>query len=842
MMASVKKNLQFCTLSLLNFTICFMVCVFAPLDVYFANIEEFWFGVCQLLPICGIALITTFLILEVFSYLLCGTRIASAIIAMVIGVVGFFYIQGNLIPRDYGVLDGRDIDWSAYTSYGLASICTAGACLLAVVFLFFKFRNRIVRVGWILGAAILLIQIITIFILATQNGLSGGRSSEKLELSNEDIFELAHNNNVIVFILDTYDQAYFEQLLEEDSVHQTEIFRNFTFYKDTLGSYPTTKAALPFILTGKWYKNEEPYLDYVNNAYTDNPIYESLRDNKWEVEAYVSSYFISQQDKVFGNTIEGDGSIGDRLKFATKLYKLIGFNYMPHQLKRFFLISTSDFSSEAGNTIKTSEGRNTVGFADDFKKKGVALTKSNNLFKVYHLDGVHSPYTFGKNLEEDGGNYTAYDEAYGNNELLSQYFEALKQAGVYDKSTIIVMADHGHEGYSQNPIFLIKNRYENHEFVITKKKMSWAFLSDIWKTLAQGKTIDETFIAGCLPENGERRFLFYQWDDTWEKDYLPGMEEFSCRGVAYKSENMRRSGRRFLPENGDYSYTFGKPLEMISGRAAYDNVLYGVAYGELCKEAQFVFDFVESYNNICVEIALSKYSQTKEVTVVANDKVIANKIFTWNKDGKIRFLIPQEYVLDGHLKLTFIVGETTYSDSVLAKTGVVIDNIVLTSTEETVDLEKQTAQREYVLGRPLSFTLDENSGGQYIVDGFSVTEEWGTWTSGNEAKLRFKIKDNSKDLKLRLDYWIFNDAQRVKVYVNNNLLEEYTAIGTPMWDFVSMETKEITIPKALLGYEGEYLDIKFELPDAIAPDSVDSNSDDLRLLALGFTSMLLDYK
>jgi arylsulfatase A-like enzyme len=48
--------------------------------------------------------------------------------------------------------------------------------------------------------------------------------------------------------------------------------------------------------------------------------------------------------------------------------------------------------------------------------------------------------------------------------MLDKFCSKLKMLGIYDNSIIVVMADHGHYEYHQNPVFMVKGLGEEHEF------------------------------------------------------------------------------------------------------------------------------------------------------------------------------------------------------------------------------------------------------------------------------------------------------------------------------------------------------------------------------------------
>ncbi len=122
---------------LVSLAISFMLCIFAPIDAYYANKDEFWFSLGQMLTVSIVAF------LQVFAYL-CAIGIAGSksmlsdfLYLVAIGLFLYLYVQGNYIPRNYSVLNGTEIDWTSYTGYAVASIilgvAVIGLCALMLI-------------------------------------------------------------------------------------------------------------------------------------------------------------------------------------------------------------------------------------------------------------------------------------------------------------------------------------------------------------------------------------------------------------------------------------------------------------------------------------------------------------------------------------------------------------------------------------------------------------------------------------------------------------------------------------------------------------------------------------
>lgn len=155
------------------------------------------------------------------------------------------------------MLNGTEINWSDYGTYGIMSIALAIVCILLWFISLLKLKDRVYSIGKYLCIFIILIQVVTIGVVWIRDVVTG-------EDQAQDMLNL---------------------LQGEDAEEYRELFGGgFTFYPDTLGAYPTTKAAVPHILTGAWYYNEKPYAEYIQDAYRNSPILESLRANnfRWD--------------------------------------------------------------------------------------------------------------------------------------------------------------------------------------------------------------------------------------------------------------------------------------------------------------------------------------------------------------------------------------------------------------------------------------------------------------------------------------------------------------------------------------------------------------------------------
>lgn len=123
--------------------------------------------------------------------------------------------------------------------------------------------------------------------------------------------------------------------------------------------------------------------------------------------------------------------------------------------------------------------------------------------------------------------------------VIEKYLDRIKNSGQYDNSVIIVLADHGNNGYDpvgrQNPILYIKGINEQHDTInVSNKRVSFADLNDtIYNDLLDGKQGSE--LLNDVSNDRIRRFIYY-------KDY-DKMREQNLDGYAWETSKLKDTGK-----------------------------------------------------------------------------------------------------------------------------------------------------------------------------------------------------------------------------------------------------------------------------------------------------------
>ena len=525
--------------------ICFMIFIFAPLEIYLAQKEEFYFGGSDVVPFAILFFVASFVasLLALFVIGCISLKVAQ-IIAALVAFVGFaLYIQGNYILADYGTLNGNPIDWSMYRVEGLIS---NGLFLVLIVLGIVLVRKvplqKLLSALSGIAICIVLVQMVTLVTLFIQKD---GLDKEPIYYTTtKNEFNYSKEKNVIVLLLDNFDSAVFSEVLQEDSDNEyAGILEDFTYYPDTLGMYSATDFAIPQILTGEKYKNDIPYGEYVDASFESSPFLNELYEEDWDCGIYSTQLMpVLENEDMIENVEKVQLTVSSHRRLAEYMYKFVGFRYLPQCIKEYCWFYPDDMKEMM--RIKDANGRrifdwNNRNFYEDLD--AVEVNKDKNAFHFYHLEGTHSPFTMDEDLNYTKETTSIQEEAKAMLKLMDSYFAKLKEMGIYDDAAIIVMADHGFHEYHQNPIFMIKGMQEQHAFTVSDKKLSYDDIQSVLKNVKDGQSADEAVLDR---DNGERIFYFYNDSHLKEDSYSEDIVEYTTFGNAKDATALKETGVR----------------------------------------------------------------------------------------------------------------------------------------------------------------------------------------------------------------------------------------------------------------------------------------------------------
>lgn len=634
--------------------------VFGPIEIYITNITELWFSVdAVLLPsilagviCCGMLLLVGFLIP------VSGRKWYSCVL---IGLGIGLYIQGNFIQTSYGVLDGREIQWENYRSVTIWNTVLWIACLIIPIIAQKILKNKFKNISSMILCCVALVEIITLGVLVITTDFSKSYNKNNAYLSSKNLYTISSEKNVIVFVLDTFDQQFMEEILGERP-DILDSWEGFTYYTNATCGYPTTKGSLPFMLTGQYYKNEQPYNDYVKKAYQSIDFYEELWASNYEINLYTGDIFVSDDIKTYlGNAEVGEVYVNSYIGLEQSMLQFTAFRYFPHILKQFVWFYSGMFDQfKSSNTRNPPRSSDNISFYSGLKTEKLQTTSGKNVYSFIHLDGTHEPLTLNEDVTKvEKGTATVITQGIACINIVQEYITQLKNLGVYNDTTIIVTADHG-SNILRWPIFLVKGFNSSGPIVQSDVPISHeAIIPTIMEECGLNSGHKYGTSAKEILESTEieRTYLYYSWDNSWDKNYLPDMTEYKINsqkrpvptGIMYTS----RGTETVTP----YKYQIGSDIKFTYEDDGCRYFTEGISVVEtdfawsLGKTAQMILNVGENISDLNGEFLFrAVYAAPQRLVVCCDDLILYDEIVT-SAEEPIRFAIPEECIKNGMLVL-----------------------------------------------------------------------------------------------------------------------------------------------------------------------------------------------
>ena len=482
---------------LVCFLFMFMLMIFGPAEIYFANVAEFKFVYKEFVWILsGIAIISS--VITSFIITLLPSIARKIIWAVIFGLSIAGYLQVMFINKGLDLLgmnpEGYQVDPGQAVTNGVIWII-----IPALVTLLFLWKEKIMRNVTCFGSAFLIgIQAIAwLSLMLSAEDIAYKYEEGEWYLSGENQFTVSADKNIIVIVLDYFSNQYMEPSLAKYP-DLLDCMNDFTYYNNTDCAYFGTYPSLAHILSGSKPDctisiNECCFNIWQNEKAQD--FYQSMRDRN-----YVSNIYTPDKNMLCGmNSVETlqyafsnvtneskDFDIDYALLTKTMI-KISGYRMFPYALKPYLYANVNEYSRII---IPKSHGikHENYDFYASLTEEGLKTDDTSNYYIFQHLMGTHI-YDTTETAQHSSEETSLEETAKGCMVVVEEYLSQLKKLGVYDDATIIVTSDHGAPRDSQ-VIFFMKNAHETHEeMAISSAPIS---LTDFQATIAQAAGIDHT--------------------------------------------------------------------------------------------------------------------------------------------------------------------------------------------------------------------------------------------------------------------------------------------------------------------------------------------------------------
>lgn len=234
-------------------------------------------------------------------------------------------------------------------------------------------------------------------------------------LTNDGLYSFSKKHNVVVFLLDRLD---YDRILEvqEENPNFFDQLDGFTLYTNALSEFARTRPGANHILTGY---EEDVYLinkrDFLNNSwsgYGEN-ILQVMNDAGYDVDLFTG--------------------VWDMFGYPSKFARLVSNMSWDKDLEETTTYEIDDYL-----------------FSTGINSMSLSLKKSS--FKFYHFNGSHNPYTLRADGTKSDKTTSRLEQTLGCFQIIINTLNKMKELGIYERSEIIIVADHGDAISDYKPI------------------------------------------------------------------------------------------------------------------------------------------------------------------------------------------------------------------------------------------------------------------------------------------------------------------------------------------------------------------------------------------------------
>jgi hypothetical protein len=428
------------------------LCWFSTLTIYAGNSAEFSVSLVDLL----LAYLPYMLVL-VGAFGVVGSLLSdngiNRYLAVVSAIAVLFWLQGNILVWDYGVLDGREIDWLSGLWRGVLDL----SIWIVVLLLALTAYSRFGKTFMIAAIATLAIQVAAaaVTLLTSPAGILTRDSIEVSRDGRDELFRFSKDRNVVHIIMDGFQSDIFAEIINNPSnADLKQGLQGFTLFQDHMGVYPYTQLTVPALLSGKLYRNEIPVDDFVTNTLRGNTILNAAYDSGYEIDIAApvglkNVYVQGRHTNAYGITSSGHATKSDYIQNdSAKLLDLALFRVVPH-FGKALVYRDELWVFQAAIRLDAylqMQYFSDLKFLHDLATD-MTVDRKRPVYKLIHVMLSHRPTVGNEQCEYDGkkpiSRETVTTQARCGLMRVVDVLRRMQQLGVYDDSLIVLMGDHG---------------------------------------------------------------------------------------------------------------------------------------------------------------------------------------------------------------------------------------------------------------------------------------------------------------------------------------------------------------------------------------------------------------
>ena len=446
----------------------FIVFVAPALEIVGSNADSLVFGLSSVWWIPVVFCTAFALVGALLISLLKGRAFYCALLAVFLVTLAA-YVQSLFMNQGMMPADGGFIGWT--DQFFVDKMIFSGivwALIIIVPFIFTrKYRHVCLQATTGLACAIIIMQLVGVASVAIEAHEAEATEGGKPYVTQGDLLTVAPKNNVIVFVLDTYDTALLEQIREEDPSFLDD-FTNFTYWPDCTGTMIPTTNAIPNLLTGLKPAPGEDLGEYRRTKYEKSTFFKDIAALDYSMGIYSDSMMMDfrnsadlEATKLTNNVHPVNRAPVDIWRTFVAMEQCALYREALWVAKPLFWYYTSDINNRMIADSGSANHDDSLYELDDaailgmLRNERLAIKDEGRAgtFRFIHLFGPHFPFS----VDEEGNNVGTNQsdqiaQAKGSMRVVTEYLDQMRELGVYDDATVIVTADHGVWNLTDDPV------------------------------------------------------------------------------------------------------------------------------------------------------------------------------------------------------------------------------------------------------------------------------------------------------------------------------------------------------------------------------------------------------
>ena len=512
----MNKKFDLCGNVLFAFAITLFPCVLVPLQTFLGNHDVFDYSCLELLWHLAVVELVGWTVCA--AILMAGKCILgkhfSVLIAILCSLLVYSYLETGILSIGLPTLNGAST-FDDLLHKIIDTVVFVGVLAAAILR-----RKTVLTFRWWVVCIVYLMSIAALFDAkkkSDDDSVSGAQQGLCFCL-RDDIYEhfrFSSTRNALLFVLDSMPASVSTHIMESNPELQS-LYTGFTAYRNNIAMHEKTSEGLPGLMTGNYLGSIRELSRFQMSMADETSLIHPYLLRGYSV--YCASTLLSFMSKtLFVEKVRQADGPGDFAKTVLlrsskeipylSLVDISIFRVAPYLFKQG--IYQSAMKGKAADWTTTEQA------VYPKLAKGFDETKTNGVLGVFHTVGVHLPLYENRNGElydNPRRDLVALEEtAYYKIKVLGEFLAGLKRRGIYDRSFIVVAADHGNslmqkgkcEG-SESSILWVKPIGEGRRFTFSDLPTSNCKVCELFKQVSSRDLATEE-INGIL-ESHNRRF------------------------------------------------------------------------------------------------------------------------------------------------------------------------------------------------------------------------------------------------------------------------------------------------------------------------------------------------